>query len=348
MQMIVGVMVVACGVVGAITNRRFGHPTFFRGPMSSKQRPSELGGGSGRHHREAPRRSGLAAAVGIGKSGAGNKNRSGHRLGCGLGFDSIPPGVIEHILSFSSPAELVGAAPVCRDVCRASESELLWRALYVRYFGEEAALAEEAWRRQRRNQIRQSGEKGSERKGDVARRREQQTNRQRQRELGELPSADVDGRIFLDHNGALGRRGSSSARTATGGGIKGQTTDNSREHSASPVALSEPLCRRQEYTWRDAFFDAHFARPQELLKMCSSPFTCLIVVGGRVHDLTEFLPRHPGGEIILREHAFTDATVPFERFFHSREARRMAEQFVVWDGEAVMGRKGTLCRVAGR
>lgn len=34
------------------------------------------------------------------------------------------------------------------------------------------------------------------------------------------------------------------------------------------------------------------------------------------------------------------------RFFHSREARRIAGQFVVWDGQAVMGRRGTLWKVA--
>ncbi|CAN0197632.1 unnamed protein product, partial [Ectocarpus sp. 6 AP-2014] len=134
---------------------------------------------------------------------------------------------------------------------------------------------------------------------------------------------------------------------------------NGSDGPPSPSSLS-----RSGYhcPWREAFFRAHRARPLHLLRELSSSLPsnvqqppssqpgpeqqCIIVLHGTVYDLAGFLSSHPGGALILQEHASTDATEAFERFFHSREARRMARRFVVWDGEAAMGRKGTLWRFA--
>ena len=38
-----------------------------------------------------------------------------------------------------------------------------------------------------------------------------------------------------------------------------------------------------------------------------------VSIGGRIHDVTEFVERHPGGDAVLRAHAGLDATNAFER-----------------------------------
>ncbi|CAM9698096.1 unnamed protein product [Scytosiphon promiscuus] len=148
-----------------------------------------------------------------------------------------------------------------------------------------------------------------------------------------------------------------------GTGGRGTTADGTGRQSSLGASRPPDVCCDHAcfcYSWREAFFRAHRAKPQDLLEELSSrdqerplpspPLPglqrCIVVVHGNVHDLTDFLPFHPGGALILEEHASTDATAAFERFFHSREARRMAKKFVVWDGEAVMGRRGTLWKVA--
>lgn len=86
------------------------------------------------------------------------------------------------------------------------------------------------------------------------------------------------------------------------------------------------------YSWREAFLRAHRAKPKDLLQELSSlapsphsssysssvssstPRPCIVVLHGKVHDLTEFLPSHPGGALILQEHSATDATQAFERW----------------------------------
>ncbi|CAN0456997.1 unnamed protein product, partial [Ectocarpus sp. 12 AP-2014] len=150
-----------------------------------------------------------------------------------------------------------------------------------------------------------------------------------------------------------------SSRTANAR-RSGSCGRNGSDGPPSPSSLSRSYCDRSGYhcPWREAFFRAHRARPLDLLRELSSSLPsnvqqppssqpapeqqCIIVLHGKVYDLAGFLSSHPGGALILHEHASTDATEAFERFFHSREARRMARRFVVWDGEAVMGRKGTL------
>ncbi|CAN0231497.1 unnamed protein product [Discosporangium mesarthrocarpum] len=94
-------------------------------------------------------------------------------------------------------------------------------------------------------------------------------------------------------------------------------------------------------SWRHAFFLAHRQHPLELMRLAESG-SCLVMIHGQVYDLTNFLGNHPGGEAILWEHASTDATVPFERFLHSKTAREVAQGFLIWDGVAAMGAKGTL------
>lgn len=351
MQMIICVMVISCSIVGVITNRRFGHATFFRNPKSSKERPSGRRHGTWLLSRYATRRSTYASSESSSRSYTRDKND----FSFGVDIYSIPPGVTEHILSFSSPAELVGLAPVCRDLCRASESDLLWRALCARHFGKEVAVTDDLWRQQweqrrkseERDECFQSGAStpsgvlvGSSRRG---------ANQAASSEHG--VGFAQNNEASSDRDGIMGGQVLTSRPTATAavatGDIASLAMDKGRESVDQALTTSGFFCRQDVYSWRDAFFDAHFDRPRELFRT-SQPSSCLILVWGRVHDLTGFLPVHPGGAMILREHASTDATVAFERFFHSSAARKMARQFVVWDGAVVMGRRGTLSRIASR
>ncbi|CAM9360155.1 unnamed protein product [Sphacelaria rigidula] len=147
----------------------------------------------------------------------------------------------------------------------------------------------------------------------------------------------------------------------------GGTRSPSRQQQLEQRQLSSPPSSSR--AWKAAFFHAHSTRAHQMLEegkiihsnaAATSASTAahldnantpsssslssylLVIVGDKVHDLTEFRDSHPGGALILQEYAFTDATHAFERFFHSREARRIARQFVVWDSAAVMGRSGTL------
>lgn len=344
MQTIICVMVISCTVVGVITNRRFGHATFFRNPKSSKEQPS------GRRHS-----TGLLSRYIAQRRSPRSYTRDKKDLSVGVDIYSIPPGVTEHILSFSSPAELVGLAPVCRDLCRASESDLLWRALCAKHFGKDAAVTGDIWRQQwehkRKSQERdgcfQSGASTQSGVSVKSSRRGANQAVSSEHKLGFPQNNDAS----PDRDGMMEGQVLTSSPTATAavstGYIQGLAMDKGRESVDLTLITSGFPCGQDGYSWRDAFFDAHFDRPRELFRT-SQPSSCLILVWGRVHDLTQLLPIHPGGSMILREHASTDATVAFERFFHSSAARRMAREFVVWDGEAVMGRRGTLSRIASR
>lgn len=341
MQMIICVMVISCSIVGVFTNRRFGHATFFRNPKSSKERPP------GRRHSR-----GLLSRYTAQRPSPGSYTRDKNDFSVGLDIYDIPPGVTEHILSFSSPAELVGLAPVCRDFCRASESDLLWRALCVKHFGKDAAMTGDTWRQQWEQK-----RKLEEKDGCFQSRASTPSVRSSRRGANQSASSELRLGFAQNYDASPDRDGMmeghvlTSTSTATAAVptryIAGLAMDKGGESVNPGLTTSGFPCGQDEYSWRDAFFDAHFDRPRELFRT-SQPSSCLILVWGRVHDLAQFLPIHPGGAMILREHASTDATVAFERFFHSSAARRMARQFVVWDGAAVMGRRGTLSRIASR
>lgn len=44
----------------------------------------------------------------------------------------------------------------------------------------------------------------------------------------------------------------------------------------------------------------------------ASPESCWIIVHGRVYDVTEFLPEHPGGSKIILKYAGKDATEAYD------------------------------------
>ncbi|KAG7276382.1 hypothetical protein CRUP_021893 [Coryphaenoides rupestris] len=54
-----------------------------------------------------------------------------------------------------------------------------------------------------------------------------------------------------------------------------------------------------------------------------------IIINNKVHDVTQFLEEHPGGEEVLREQAGGDATESFEDVGHSTDAREMAAEMVI-------------------
>lgn len=288
------VLVALCMGVGVVTNRRFGHPTFFRAQAKSvasarKLHPTLTSAQRARQRRASEK------SLDNGSSGS-------------LRFLDSPPGVVEHVLSFLFPADLVHVAPVSTEVRRASESDTVWREHCSRVFRPETQNRE--WLEMQLEKA-----KGVKNDGFVS------------QEQGDPPSLK-NGKSYLTESQA--QRAPASAEAAS-------LVTNTRGIVGHPGPRCSP--------WREAFFIAHTSFPRELLEGASSS-SCIVMVGDRVHDLTHFLEAHPGGAMILREHASKDATEAFESFFHSREARRMAKAFVIWDGAAVMGRKGTLWRHA--
>ncbi|PCH44582.1 cytochrome b5 [Wolfiporia cocos MD-104 SS10] len=53
--------------------------------------------------------------------------------------------------------------------------------------------------------------------------------------------------------------------------------------------------------------------PQEVAKH-NKPDDCWVIVSGKVYDVTEFLPNHPGGVRLLLNFAGRDATSAFKPF----------------------------------
>lgn len=320
-------------------------------------------------HTNLPREGPAVAAA---ERSLGRKNSSS------IVFADLPAsGVVEYIASFLSPADLVGVAPICVDLSRVSACEALWKAHCVRIFGKVDSVLGEPWReaqhRQQQkceqSQCRELG--GGDEQADVTVRRGRGQLRQRQLLLLRLVQQRLQLRLpnfqfrcntaSIHSSSSIGRNsGSNSISTNNNLDTRARTSNSTRTSSpSSPISRvpSSPHLTCSSYhpsrpqpppscsssvSWKEAFFYAHRKRPRDLLKLARSSSSCVVLVHGRVHDLTDFLPSHPGGSLILREHASTDATGAFERFFHSREARRIARRFVVWDGVEAMGREGTL------
>lgn len=278
-------MVVACVVLMVTTNRKFGHPTFHN--KNAVVRDSTA------RERRGTARSSNTSSI--------DSNTNSSRV-----FEGLPEfGVLEAIAYFLSPADLVGIAPVSTDFCRASASNMLWRCHCERAFGaSKPQLLGEDWRRAEH-----------ERHGDHF-----------QEEQGR-------GRLGRLHQKQLGGVTAAGRRCRCSSGSRRQhrwwlTEDGGNSDTrASPVSHFCRSCSGSvghNYPWREAFFRAHRAKPRDLLRELSPsprasvqqpppPRPCIIILQGRVHDLTELLPSHPGGSLILQEHAFTDATPAFER-----------------------------------
>lgn len=245
----------------------------------------------------------------------GSSNTNSKRVFEGLsGF-----GVLEVIASFLSPADLVGVATVSADFCRASASNFLWRCHFERAFVSSSGASTppppgEDRRRRAEHQTKQEEQD----RGRGGRRRQKQPEDNAADERRRRCRCSRSGR-------------SSSRRQHRWRPLTEDDGGSGDKRAASPASLfrrscSDSTCRN--YSWREAFFRAHREKPRDLLRELlprSTPSTpaaqqpappralCIILVHGRLYDLTEFLPSHPGGSLILREHASTNATVAFER-----------------------------------
>jgi hypothetical protein len=56
----------------------------------------------------------------------------------------------------------------------------------------------------------------------------------------------------------------------------------------------------------------------------------LVILHHCVYDLTPFLPRHPGGDAIIREYHGQDATRIFDLAMHSQIATKIAAEYCLW------------------
>lgn len=63
----------------------------------------------------------------------------------------------------------------------------------------------------------------------------------------------------------------------------------------------------------------------------STGASCWLILDNKVYDVTTFIPKHPGGEAILRG-CGKDATQMFSR--HPESAKTMKEQFYIGDLKA--------------
>lgn len=290
-------MVVACVGMMVATNRKFGHQTFHNSKAVVGDRTASGRGSDGSTSRS-------------------NDNSNNSRRA----FEGLSDsGVLETAASFLSPAELVGIATVSTDFCRASASSFLWRCHYERAFGASRPHLLGRWHR---------AEHGGHVKQFLHQEKpEEQDRGSRSRLHHKLSEGDADERVCRCSR--AGSRRQHRWRLSEGVG-------NGDRHAspASHFRRSCPDSTCHNYSWREAFFRSHRAKPRDLLRQLSTSFIpaststaaqhppphrpptprpCVIVLHERVHDLTEFLPSHPGGSLILQEHAFTDATPAFER-----------------------------------
>lgn len=293
------ILTIFCFTMGALTNRRFGHRTFFGAEYRDDAcRPLQ----DTKMSRAQPEQQTCAIE-------SSKQIRCDKDMSC---FYDLPIGIMDHIASFMCPADLVRVATTSMQLHATSESALVWKEHCQRVFGDEAQR--DQWLEQQLGKTMRI------------------SNIQHREDRCEV---DFVGSNYREKN----NNGNQMMRD-----VHQRRLPSVMDSTAVRNELQHPYLRHSS-PWREAFFLAHAYRPRELLE--NAPLrSCLVMINRRVHDVTGFLETHPGGEMILREHASRDATDPFERAFHSREARRIARSFVVWDGALMMGRKGTLQRYA--
>ncbi|CAI4229969.1 unnamed protein product [Auanema sp. JU1783] len=61
----------------------------------------------------------------------------------------------------------------------------------------------------------------------------------------------------------------------------------------------------------------------------NTPQSCWIILDNKVYDVTKFLEEHPGGEEVITQLAGQDATDAFNDVGHSRDAKEMAEEYLI-------------------
>ena len=67
----------------------------------------------------------------------------------------------------------------------------------------------------------------------------------------------------------------------------------------------------------------------QLLKYDESK--CVLVLHGRVYDVTTFLDQHPGGHYMLLDASGTDASATWDEFRHSKSAKNLLKEYLVAD-----------------
>jgi len=91
--------------------------------------------------------------------------------------------------------------------------------------------------------------------------------------------------------------------------------------SPSPARVTaQEDAQLKEYTWEEI---------QNHQPNGTQSDTVWFVLHGRVYDVTEFLPNHPGGDEILRESGGQDATNEFENRSHSAKARNLTKKYLI-------------------
>lgn len=55
---------------------------------------------------------------------------------------------------------------------------------------------------------------------------------------------------------------------------------------------------------------------------------CWVIYKDKVYDVTEFLNEHPGGPVLITDHAGGDVTEPFDEQGHSSSAKQMLEKYL--------------------
>lgn len=84
--------------------------------------------------------------------------------------------------------------------------------------------------------------------------------------------------------------------------------------------------------WRQFYFRHHLSRAVELARLLdiTDDRKC-VAIEGQVYDVTDFLELHPGGPHVIGDAVGTDATVIWDQFRHSDEAKESMQQFLVYD-----------------
>ncbi|KAE9027426.1 hypothetical protein PR003_g10969 [Phytophthora rubi] len=84
--------------------------------------------------------------------------------------------------------------------------------------------------------------------------------------------------------------------------------------------------------WRQFYFRHHLSRAVELARLLGimDGRKC-VAIEGQVYDVTDFLDLHPGGPHVIGDAVGTDATVIWDQFRHSEEAKESMQQFLVHD-----------------
>ncbi|KAG7392251.1 hypothetical protein PHYPSEUDO_001355 [Phytophthora pseudosyringae] len=84
--------------------------------------------------------------------------------------------------------------------------------------------------------------------------------------------------------------------------------------------------------WRQFYFRHHLSRAVELARLLgiTDDRKC-VAIEGQVYDVTDFLYLHPGGPHVIGDAVGTDATVIWDQFRHSDEAKESMQQFLVHD-----------------